>query len=423
MAKPQANRAYKPYIATQKRYAVLMGGAGSGKSYAAADKYIIRMATVPGHKFAVGRKVLRTVRHSVFATLRARIHDLGLGDAFDLYRGELSIRRRDGLGEFISFGLDDPEKIKSIHGVTSMWLEEATEFTEEDFTQLDLRMRDPSPDGYSQITSTFNPISASHWLKRRFFDADNENVYRQITTFRDNAFLPDEYRATLVALQHQNVNLYRIYALGEWGILEGQIYPPWVMAYEEPTAIDETFYGIDFGYQNPTALVRVQMHDGDPYASEVFYETGLTNADVIERCKAVNLIERSRIYADAAEPQRIEEMRRAGLNVYPADKGPGSVQAGIGFVQGLRVHTRPENVNLNREHGSYVWREDKDGNPTDEPVKFNDHALDALRYALFTHLRHGAGKPSDVRFSGAQRSVQRESLRSVANQIAEEYFA
>lgn len=401
---------------------MLSGGAGSGKSYVAADKLIGRMIEHPGHKFGVGRKVYRTVRHSAYATLKQRIYQWGASDLFDMYRGELSIKRKDGGGEFIFFGVDDPEKLKSIEGITSVWIEEATELSEDDFTQIDLRLRAPSPDGYTQITTTFNPINAQHWLRRRFFEERADNVFRLVTTHRDNAFLPPEYRETLEALREQNINLWRIYAQGEWGILEGQIYLPYIVEQEWRESFDDTFFGLDFGYQNPTTLIRSDMYDTEPWLTELLYESGLTNSDLIARMDMVPEIRLHRIYADAAEPQRIEELRRAGFNVLPAEKGPGSVQAGIGFIQGMRIHSRPENENLNAERDGYMWREDKNGNPMDEPVKFNDHAMDAKRYALYTHLYRGMGRLADVRFGGDGRTERVAGARSVAADMMKEYI-
>jgi phage terminase large subunit len=172
-------------------------------------------------------------------------------------------------------------------------------------------------------------------------------------------------------------------------LFKGLIYTPWPNAEVWPAVADETYYGLDFGFNNPSALVRVDEKDGAAYLTEKIYESGLTTRGIGERMAECGVSKRDIIYADAAEPDRIEELYRMGFNIHPADKGQGSVAAGILTVKAKRIYTRPENANLNREASTYKWAEDRDGRSLDVPVKINDHAMDAVRYALHTH----AGKP------------------------------
>lgn len=206
-----------PILDDKSRYLVLYGGAGSGKSVAAAQKIIIRMLEEKNHKFLVVRKVANTLRNSVFSLLRGTIADWGLTQLFKINKSDMDITCANG-NQIIFAGLDDVEKLKSIHGVTGMWLEEASEMLQEDFQQLDLRLRGQTRN-YKQIIISFNPISITHWLKIVFFDAKKHNSTVIHTTYRDNLFIDDEYKATLEALKEQDPYYYTVYALGEWGVL------------------------------------------------------------------------------------------------------------------------------------------------------------------------------------------------------------
>lgn len=206
-----------PILDDSSRYLVLYGGAGSGKSVAAAQKLIIRMMEEKPHKFLVVRKVATTLRNSVYSLIRGTIADWGVGQFFDIHKGDMDITCANG-NQIIFAGLDDVEKLKSIHGITGMWLEEASELLQEDFQQLDLRLRGNTKH-YKQIMISFNPISITHWLKLVFFDSKKPNSTVIHTTYKDNLFIDDEYKGTLEALRETDPYYYTVYALGEWGVL------------------------------------------------------------------------------------------------------------------------------------------------------------------------------------------------------------
>tara|TARA_Y100000593_G_C4321454_1_gene344007 strand:- start:6761 stop:7735 length:975 start_codon:yes stop_codon:yes gene_type:complete len=301
----------------------------------------------------------------------------GIDDKFTFNISTLTITCING-SQFILTGLDDPEKIKSIQGITRIWIEEATELTEPDFNQLDLRLRGvPEP----QITLTYNPVDRDHWINKRFHECDHPNSSITKSTFEDNDFIDDQYKSVLMELANQDLNYYRIYALGEWGHkTEGLIYTKFNIVDSVPDP-DELVFGLDFGFNNPTSLIKISMKDQQPYIEELIYESKLTNSDLIGLMKSLT-IGKSVIYADAAEPQRIEEIYRAGFNVKPAHK---VVRDGIDFCKRYDLNIVKGSINLIKELRGYKWKEDRTGKVLDEPVKFNDHACDAFRYALFTH--------------------------------------
>ncbi len=383
------NPVYHPYLWDTNRWLILFGGAGSGKSHFAAQKVLIRMMGETPHRFLVTRKVRRTIKDSCFALLCFYIHAWGVAHLWDINKSDFSFSYKPNGNRIICVGLDDPEKVKSVFDPTSMWHEEPTELMPGDLTQLNLRMRGEFPN-YKQHILSFNPVTVRHWLKRRFFDEQVANCVRLKTTYKDNKFIDDEYKAELEALTG---NDHEVYARGNWGSLRGAIYSPWPQPETWPTSFDEEIWGLDFGYNNPMALVRIGLRDQRSYLTEEVYARGLTTGDLISRMRQVMAaptvpggLKRDLIYADAAEPDRIEEIRRAGFNVRPARKGQGSVVAGINFVKNLEIFTRSGNENINAENDSYVWKEDAYGEPLDEPADDNNHAMDAIRYALYTHL-------------------------------------
>ena len=214
--KIKINDAFIPFLKSTQRYAILLGGAGSGKSKVTVQKIIIRITTEVGHRILCIRKVAKTLRNSVYQDIVDKIVEYGIFNEFQINKSEMRFLHIPTGNEILLAGMDDPEKIKSIAGITSVWCEEATELMEADFNQLELRVRGETAN-YKQFIVTFNPIDEDHWLKRRFFDVADEQVYTLKTTFLDNAFLDEDYKKHLLERVRINENLYKVYVLGEWG--------------------------------------------------------------------------------------------------------------------------------------------------------------------------------------------------------------
>lgn len=215
-ARLRVNACYVPLFNSVARYLILYGGSGSGKSWFAAQKVITRLVSEEKHRILCLRKVAKTLDTSVFKLLLDVIGELGLRSEFEVNKTKMHFRHVPTGNEIILAGLDDVEKLKSIAGITSIWIEEATELADGDFDQIDLRLRGET-DNYKQIILSFNPVDEQHWLKKRFFDNRPANADICKTTFADNAFIDDEYRTVLEQKASVSPNLYRIYYLGEWG--------------------------------------------------------------------------------------------------------------------------------------------------------------------------------------------------------------
>lgn len=387
--KIKVGESFYPLLEDRHRYLVLCGGGGSGKSEFAARKLFYRSMAEGRHRFLVMRKVRVTLADSVIMVVRNILAENDIVHDYNKSERKIAFAGPRGMNEFVFEGLDDPEKIKSIKGITGVWLEETTEFTRDDFLQIDLRLREAGP-LYHQIILSFNPDEAvAPWLKEMFFDAQNPDALVHVSTVDDNPIpeIRDAYRQRLDALKAQDETFWKIYRLGQWAALKGRIYE-WDVQSLPDLAFDEVWYGGDFGYSvDPAAVVRIHRKADEFWVEEVLYKTGLTNQALAAEMRAHG-VNGQMTYFDAAEPKSIEELRRAGISVQPCDKGPDSVRAGIDFLRSKKIHIVQGSTNLISEANRYHWREDKGGRPLPEPVKFADHLMDATRYGIFTHCSH-----------------------------------
>lgn len=215
--KARTNDAFFPLLWDHHRYLVLKGGGGSGKSILAGQKILERATSEPGHRFLVCRKVGRTIRQSCFNQLVSQISEYYPGMRVKINRTDMVITFPHNGSEILFSGLDDVEKLKSIYNITGEWLEEASEMTEADFNQLDIRLRGKTK-FYKQIIITFNPVSITHWLKKRFFDRPDERVRTHESTYRDNRFLDEENIRVLESFRDVDEYYYQVYCLGMWGV-------------------------------------------------------------------------------------------------------------------------------------------------------------------------------------------------------------
>lgn len=351
-------------------FVVNQGGTGSSKTYSIAQLFLLILLR--------GERVLLTVARKTLPALRAT----AMRDFFDimkasnLYRVERHNKSnnnyvyKDAEIEFIS--IDEAHKIRG-RKRQYLWLNEANEFSYEDFRQLNLRTE-------KQVFMDFNPSDEYHWIYDYILTRPDCSFIQ--STYKDNPFLEPRRIKEIELLKQMDQNYWRIYGLGERGISELKIYSHWQYCDKLPDNPDEVIYGLDFGYNNPTALIKVAIKDQNIYTEELIYKSYLTNADLITKLKEIKEVKSAYIYADCAEPQRIEEIKRAGFNIRPSDKEVGK---GVDAVKTRIWFITKSSINILKEVKSYSWKE-KDGKALDEPVKTNDHAMDAIRYAVHTHL-------------------------------------
>lgn len=284
-------------------------------------------------------------------------------------------------------GLDDPEKIKSIVDITDIWCEEATELTEEDFDQLNLRLRAKADN--LQIFASFNPVSKANWVFKRWFsnNKNHKNTLILKTTYKDNKFLPRDYIESLEGMIKTNPTFYRIYALGEFCSLDKLVYHNYEV--QEFSDIDTTnmelAVGLDFGFVNdPTALIAsyIDRTNKKIYIFKEWLATGKTNPQIADVIKSLGF-SKSTIIADSAEQKSIEELRREGLiRIKPSRKGRDSIITGIKALCEYQIYIMPELKETITEFENYSWQKDKNGEYLEKPIDEFNHCLDALRYSL-----------------------------------------
>ncbi len=385
---------YADFWKTRKRYRVCKGSRGSKKSKTTALNMICRMLEYPESNGLCVRRYSNTLRDSVFSDLKWAIHRLCLDAHFDCMVSPMQITRRSTGQKILFRGLDDGLKITSIsvdRGVLCfVWVEEAYEIVkEEDFNKLDLSIRGEVPEGYfKQITLTFNPWSATSWLKARFFDALDEDTFTKTTTWECNEWLDEADRSIFLRMQRENPRRYRIEGEGEWGIADGLIYTNVVT---EDFDVDEirripgikSAFNLDFGYTDPNAFI-CELVDNNAmriYIFDEWYQTCVTNRAIAEQIREMGY-GGQRIICDNAEPKSIAELQEAGIRAEPSRKGKDSVNHGIQLIQNYQIVVHPRCTEFKKEIDNYCWGKDKNGKLTDKPDHEFSHGMDSMRYGV-----------------------------------------
>lgn len=382
--------AFVPLFRDKSRYQIAWGGAGSGKSHIVARKHLYRMLQEDDvkHNILIIRKVDRTIKKSVWTLMKNIISKWGLYSEFKFNETDRTMIWRKNGSQFMFSGLDDVEKLKSIEGVTSIWCEEATELLQEDFEQLDLRLRGEHG-CLKQITLTLNPISEQHWIKRIFFDDPIESTFTLKTTFLDNAFIDDEYKMVMENKKKTNPRYYNIYALGNWGTAEGLVFNNATQRLIKQDEINglECCQGLDFGYTNdPTAFNEsyVDMKNKKLFVFDGFYEKGMSNEAISDKIKGM-LKHKHMTTADSSEPKSIDRISSLGCKIRAAKKGADSINAGIDFLLEFEIIVNAHLVEFMTEFNNYAYQV-KDGKTLNKPVDDFNHFIDSLRYGT-EHLQ------------------------------------
>lgn len=363
-----------------------IGGSRSSKSYSLAQLMVKKFVNEKNKSFLTTRKTLPSLRQTAYKVAVDMMKDYGYYPYFEHNKSERTVFNPFNGNLWLFTSIDNPEKIKSTE-YNYIHMEEANEFTYDDYMILKLRMSGKEgPGERNQIFLSLNPSEKYGWVNKDLLQQPEVRVIH--STYKDAIqYLPESYVKRLEALEGEDESYWQIYGLGEFADIAGQIYKIEIWRGEYPEC-KETIYGMDFGFQNPNVLLQVDidMERMALYITELLYQSGMTNADLKARLKVLIPPERRQreIYADSAEPARIEEIYQEDFNIMASDK---SVADGIDCVKRFKIYTREENINFNREMSSYKRKVDRAGNVLEEPVKFNDHCPDALRYPVFTHLR------------------------------------
>lgn len=392
-------KGYKEFWHWKGRYRVVKGSRASKKSKTTALWYITNLVKYPESNLLVVRKTYRTLKDSCYTELKWAIHRLGLDNFFDTKASPLEITYKP-TGQKVYFrGLDDPLKVTSITVdkgyLCWMWLEEAYEVNNEsDFNMLDESIRGAIPEStglFKQITITLNPWNEHHWIKKRFFDTEDDQTLALTTNYLCNEFLDDADKKVFEFMKKNNPRRYRVAGLGEWGIVDGLIFENFE---EKQFDIDEircqkgikSVFGLDWGYTNdPTALFcgLIDTKNMLLYVFDEMYEEGMSNEKIAKKITKMGYA-KERIRADSAEPKSIDRLYDLGIQrITKARKGKDSIINGIDFLQDYKIIVHPRCVNFITEITNYTWDEDsKTGRKLNKPIDDFNHLMDAMRYAI-----------------------------------------
>lgn len=318
-----ANDIYIPLYEDRSRFLVLPGGAGSGKSIFCADKVVHRILCEENHKFLCLRKVGDTVKESIFAEIAGAIDNRGVSSEFKVNKTDHSFLHKPTGNRILCKGLDDVAKMKSVKGITGMWLEEATEFDENDLDQLNLRIRGEKTN-YVQYLLSFNPIDENHWLKKRFIDKKDDDATVLVTTYLHNEYLTDEDKEQLLKLASRNPLYYDIYVLAKWGVVTKS--NKFFYAYSkdkheiesyEPNPHLPIMVSFDFNVEPMTAIVSQRIDDMSMVIFDELQIMQGSTEEMVELVKAKynHFLGSIDITGDATGRNR-EKVRRGNINSY-----------------------------------------------------------------------------------------------------------
>lgn len=392
----KANRIFKDPDQSQKRYIVMKGSAGSGKSVDTAQHYILRLMSDPGRNLLCVRKSDVTNRDSTFAELQGAIFRM-FGEQYKKYwyinSSDMRLECIANHNQIFFRGVNDEkqrEKLKSIAvkrgKLTDVWIEEATELTQSDFEIIDDRLRGELPPGqFYQIRLTFNPVSASHWIKAQFFDRKDPDVFTHSSTYKQNRFIDDGYYRRMERRKEVDPEGYRIYGLGEWGETGGLILHNYVVEdfNISPERFDYMVNSQDFGYNHADCIGEVGFKDGELYLCREIYEFEKDTGELIDLANKRGFNKSLTMWCDSAEPDRIKMWRKAGYKAKGVKKEPNSVRAQIDYLKLHKIHIHPSCINTIKEIQQWKWKKnDKTNEYLDEPVNFFDDAMAMLRYSI-----------------------------------------
>lgn len=402
-----ANRNFAAVDRSRKRYIVMKGSAGSGKSVDTAQNYILRLMKDKGRNLLCVRKSDITNRDSTYAELTGAIYRIFGQDAekyWTIKQSPLMLTCCNG-NQIIFRGVNDEkqrEKLKSITfqkgKLTDVWIEEATEITQSDFEIIDDRLRGELPDGqFYQIRMTFNPVNKNHWIKKVFFDRPDKNVLTHHSTYLQNRFIDAAYKERMMRRKEVDPEGYQIYGLGEWGEIGGLILHNWQIE-DISTNIndyDDVAIGQDFGFNHANAVLLLGTRDDDIYILDEVYVHELETSEIIPLVQKKGFPTNRTMWCDSAEPDRIKMWQSAGYRAQAVTKEQSEKKyqtAQIDWLKGVvsdskvikrRIFVHPQCVNTIKELQQWKWKKDeRTGEYLDEPVPVMDDAMAALRYGV-----------------------------------------
>lgn len=416
MIEPQA--IYHPlYTDTDKFIILITGGRGSGKSFNAStfiERLTFEMTEAEKivHQILYTRYTMVSAGMSIIPEMMEKIELDGTIKYFKTTKTDIVNKMTKSRIMFrgikTSSG-NQTAKLKSIQGITTFVCDEAEEWTnEEEFDKIMLSIRKKGIQ--NRIIIIMNPCDSNHFIYKKYIEnthklveidgvqvqvSTHPNVLHIHTTYQDNLDnLSPEFLKEVEDMKVSNPEKYAHVVIGRWAdVAEGAVFKKWGIVKEFPTWAKKVALASDWGYTNdPSTGIRCGIVDNRLYVDELFYETGMLTNAIAEKLKPWGL----KVYGDSADPRLIQEIKNRGVNIYPVDKFPGSIKAGIDKIHEMELFVTERSYHIIEELRKYVWDKDKDGHYINEPVDAWNHCIDPIRYYILGHILGRILKPKDL---------------------------
>jgi phage terminase large subunit len=356
--------------ALKKRIKIIQGGTSAGKTYGILPILITKAATYPKTEISVVAETIPHLRRGALKDFLRIMKDTGR--YFDERFNKSLLRYEFANGSYIEFfSADDSSKLRGARRDV-LYINECNNVTFESYNELAIRTK-------KAIYLDFNPAN-EFWVHTELKDEQDSDFL--ILTYKDNEALDNsivqqiEKNRLKAETSAYWANWWRVYGLGEIGMLEGVIFSNWKTIDILPKEANLIGIGLDFGYTNdPTAIIEIYNYNGQRIINELKYQTGMLNSDI-----ANALPKHVPVYADSSEPKSIEEIKRYGITIKGVTKGKDSINYGIDVMQRNEYLVTSNSTNLIKELRAYCWDTDKQGTRLNKPIDTNNHAIDALRY-------------------------------------------
>lgn len=409
---------YHPLYEDKEKFIILItGGRGSGKSFNAStfiERLTFEMTPVEKivHQILYTRYTMVSAGMSIIPEMMEKIDLDGTTKYFKTTKTDIVNKMTKSRIMFrgikTSSG-NQTAKLKSIQGITTFVCDEAEEWTNEDeFDKIMLSIRKKGIQ--NRIIIIMNPCDSNHFIYKKYIEKTHKlveidgvqvqisthpNVLHIHTTYFDNLEnLSPEFLKEVDDMKVSNPEKYAHVVIGRWAdVAEGAVFKKWGIVKEFPQECKKVGIGQDFGFTNdPSAAVRCGIIDNRLYVDELFYETDMLSSAIANRLKPFSM----KVFADSQDPRLIQEIKNRGVNIYPVDKFPGSIKAGIDKIKDMEFFVTERSYNIITELRKYVWDKDKDGNYINEPVDEYNHLMDAIRYYVLGCLLGRILKPKDL---------------------------
>lgn len=361
------------------------GSSRSAKTYNTIIWLILYCLSNPGTRLSIVRGTLPALKGSVLVDFREIMTKMEIYEERRCFNKSELIYTLDN-GSWIEFFSADMDQKLRGRKRDVLFVNEANELGFMEWQQLKMRTT-----RFSIID--YNPsFGEEHWINDVNKD---QRTYHFITTYRDNPFLEQTVVDEIESLKEKNPSLWRIYGLGLQSQVEGLVFPSIEIVKDIPDTARWRRTGIDFGFTNdPTAIVNVAVEGNTLYIDEAVYLTDMLSTDIIRALK--QYCGGMKTIAESADPRLVQEIYRAGIDIHPVKKFPGSIEAGLSKMSEYKIAVTKRSANVIKEFRNYTWSRDKEGKWLNKPIDMYNHAIDAVRYVVMNEIMGGSPRKIDT---------------------------